>query len=424
MVVFWLVTVVMVVVALSFVLVPLLRSKKTETGALDEAAVNVTVYRERLAELEAEHAEGKIDQAEFAKLQLEQQRALLEDASMASEKKALYEGKRWLLPAVLLVLLPISSYGLYFQLGASALLTAQPANEADNPHAAGGMVEMLASLKEELKANPDNSQGWFTLGRIYLSIGRYEEAVTAFDRVTEILGQEHAEILSQKAQALYFGAGNQMTPEVQSIIDRALADDPNDPQLNGLLGMVAFDQGRFAQSITYWETMLANAREGMSEEGIRQAIEVARQQLAQSGGEMPSPAAAVSSQPQTSSDAGLLGGKPVKVLVELDTALVSEVSAGETVFVALKRAGGPPMPIAAVKFSARELPALITLDDSNLLGQAPDIAADVPLVLVATLSKSGTAGAKSGDSRGMSAPMTLGDMGEKVIPVNIGTLIP
>ncbi|WP_426417163.1 c-type cytochrome biogenesis protein CcmI [Aestuariirhabdus sp. LZHN29] len=422
---FWLVTVLMVAAALGFILIPLMRPTKVDADALDESAVNLAVYRERLAELEADRAEGKIDDKEFSRLQLEQQRALLEDASMVSDTKAGVEGARWMLPVLVLLLLPLSSYGLYLKLGASDLLTMQPAAEVQsNPHGEGSMEGMAITLLKELEENPNNSQGWFTLGRTYISIGRYEQAADAFDRVSQILGVEHAEILAQKAQALYFGTDNQMTPEIQAIIDKAIADDASDPGLNGLLGMIAYDGGDFAEAIISWEKMLANIRPGMSEEGVRQAIEMARQQLASSGGEMP--AVAPQGQPAATpaESQGVLGDKPLKVLVEIDSGLMGQVDGSNTVFVALKHAEGPPMPIAAVRLRADQLPTLVSIDDSNLLGGGAPIAADKPLVLAVTLSKSGTAGAKSGDLRGVTPPMTLSEMGKKVIQVNINAVVP
>ncbi|RRJ85282.1 c-type cytochrome biogenesis protein CcmI [Aestuariirhabdus litorea] len=421
---FWLITVLMVVVALGFVLVPLMRSTKADADVLDESAVNVAVYRERMAELEADRAEGKIDDKEFARLQLEQQRALLEDDAMVVAKKAGHEGARWVLPALVLVLLPLSSYGLYLKLGASDLLTLPPQAEAANPHGEGSMEGMAIALLQELEADPNNSQGWFTLGRTYTAIGRYEQAAEAFDRVSQILGKEHAEILAQKAQALYFGSGNQVTPQIQAIIDQALADDDMDPGLNGLLGMIAYDSGNFADAVMRWERMLTNIRPGMSEEGIRQAIEMARQQLAGSGGELPAAASSSPASAAAASGQGVFGDKPLKVLVEIDPGLLEQVDGSSTVFVALKRADGPPMPLAAVRLQAGQLPTLVSIDDRNLLTQGVIVDSGEALLLSATLSKSGTAGTKSGDLRGVTSPMTLSEMGEKVIQVNIDSVVP
>lgn len=414
MIVFWLSMVLMVVVALAFLLVPLLRSQSGDDVEVAGAEVNVAVYRERLAELEAEKAEGKITDEKFNAMYLELQRALLEDDSMATESKQEARGQRWSLPLLIVLLFPLGSYALYDQLGASDLLDKEPERAAQTPHDAGGVGEMAVQLKQELETNPEDSQGWYTLGRIYITMGRYQQAAETFDRVTEILGQEHAEILAQKAQALYFQAENQVTPEVASLITKARQDDPNDPGLNGLQGMIAFDGGNYQQAIVYWENMLGNLRPGMSEEGILQAIEVARQNLRETGVEVPESKPAM---------AGLFGDKPAKVLVELDAAVAEGLDGSHTVFVALKHADGPPMPIAAVRLKVADLPKLVSLDDGAVLRRGEPLAADAQVVLMATVSKSGTAGATAGDLWGESAPVSFSELGVKVNSVSINRVI-
>ncbi|NOR39894.1 MAG: c-type cytochrome biogenesis protein CcmI, partial [Gammaproteobacteria bacterium] len=63
MTVFWSLAAVMVMVALLFVLPPLLRQRKVAAVSLDD--LNTKVIKEQLAELDADLAAGKLDQDQF-----------------------------------------------------------------------------------------------------------------------------------------------------------------------------------------------------------------------------------------------------------------------------------------------------------------------------------------------------------------------
>jgi cytochrome c-type biogenesis protein CcmI len=86
MIVFWLACAVMIVVAVAFVLPPLLQSE----GATNEAEVeeaNIAVYRDQLRELEADFGHGIISKEQHAQDRDEIERRLLEDVSVTSNAR-------------------------------------------------------------------------------------------------------------------------------------------------------------------------------------------------------------------------------------------------------------------------------------------------------------------------------------------------
>lgn len=46
----------------------------------------------------------------------------------------------------------------------------------------GGLNGMITRIKQKLEANPNDAQGWFILGKLYLSQQNYPAAKTAFDK--------------------------------------------------------------------------------------------------------------------------------------------------------------------------------------------------------------------------------------------------
>lgn len=116
--------------------------------------------------------------------------------------------------------------------------------------------------------------------------------------------------------------------------------------------------------------------------------------------EYPMPAPAIDSQ--------TIPAVAIKVSVSLSPAVAGKAAPGDTVFVFARAAHGPRMPLAIVRKQVKDLPATIVLDDSTAMN--PDIKlSGVPeVVVVARVSKSGTAYAKPGDLEGVSAPVKLG----------------
>ena len=78
-----------------------------------------------------------------------------------------------------------------------------------------------------------------------------------------------------------------------------------------------------------------------------------------------------------------------------------------TVFVFARAASGPPMPLAIQRLTVGQLPATITLDDSN--GMLPNMKlSDFPQVVIgARISRSGDPIAHSGDWQTFSPPVDV-----------------
>lgn len=64
MIEFWLSAGLLCLLAVSFLLVPLLRGRKVQAEE-DRTALNVTLYQERLGELEQQHQAGTLDAAQL-----------------------------------------------------------------------------------------------------------------------------------------------------------------------------------------------------------------------------------------------------------------------------------------------------------------------------------------------------------------------
>ncbi len=133
-------------------------------------------------------------------------------------------------------------------------------------------------LEEEAGTQPDNPKVWSLLFPLYQKIGQPGQAIGALERLIELEGRR-VDLLAQLAQIKFFVAGRSLTTEVQALIDEILDKDPREPTVLGILGVEAFDDGRYEQAINYWRRALAGFGDNESAQAMRNGIAVARQRL-------------------------------------------------------------------------------------------------------------------------------------------------
>lgn len=88
-----------------------------------------------------------------------------------------------------------------------------------------------------------------------------------------------ARMLAEQAQYLYDTHGQQMTPQIKSLVDAALEIDPNDPATHVLLGMHYFADGQFKQAIEHWQKVVQSNRTDIDKEALQMAIDEAKSRL-------------------------------------------------------------------------------------------------------------------------------------------------
>ena len=380
MIEFWLCAGLLLLTALAFLLIPVLRARKVQAEE-DRTALNVTLYQERLQELQAQHDAGALNAEQLANGRDEAARELLADTEGALAKPT----QRKLggtIPLIAALLMPLLGYGLYQHWGAiddlerAQTFAAQPKT----------IEEMTARLEAAVKNDPKSAESWYFLGRTYMAQERAADAAVAFERAVDVAGRE-PELLGQWAQALYFSGNKQWTEQLQALTDEALKGDPAEVTSLGLLGIAAYEAGQFQQAIDRWQQLVAVLpAEDPSRLAIQGGIDRAREQLG-------APA----------TDAALAASQGLTVRVALAAELQAKVQPGDAVFIFARAVSGPPMPLAVKRLSVADLPAEVSLSDSDAMMPQLKISGFEQVQLVARISRSGNATA--GEWIGSSQPL-------------------
>ena len=380
---FWLPAGLLLLTALAFLLIPVLRIRKLQAEE-DRTALNVTLYQERLQELEAQRQAGVLDDAQMQAGRAEAARELLDDTEGVQRRSGVLGGK---IPLVSALLVPVLGVALYLHWGALDQVEQTRQLAAMQPQS---IEEMTARLEQTVKQQPDSAEGWYFLGRTYMAQERAGDAAKAFERAVEIAGRA-PELLGQWAQALYFAEGKQWNEQLQGLTDEALKADPEEVTSLGLLGIAAYESQRYADAVRYWERLVAVLPEqDPSRAAIAGGIERARQQTGE--GEQSSAAAEPSAKVHA-----------LEVSVSLSPEVQQNVQPDDAVFVFARALSGPPMPLAAKRLKVSDLPVQISLSDVDAMMPELKISQFDQVQLVARVSRAGNA--TQGEWTGQTGPV-------------------
>ncbi|HEX8495172.1 MAG TPA: c-type cytochrome biogenesis protein CcmI [Pyrinomonadaceae bacterium] len=294
---FWIFAGLMTVMALCYVLPPLLQRVERKDDERERA--NVAIYRDQFAELERDLHDGVLDKEQYEQGRLELQRRLLEDVSPAQGAQTSTASSARSGRATALILggmIPLLAVLLYSQIGTpqaitqeyrQALPSAQPEEEtmAEAPARQPGapsqqeIEQRVANLAARLKENPEDVQGWLMLARSYYNFKRYREASDAYARAVALSGND-AGLWADYAETLALANNSQLQGQPLELINRALQLDPNNQKALWLAGNAAFQTRDFQQAISYWEKLRKLLPEGSEgAQSVSAVIEEARTQL-------------------------------------------------------------------------------------------------------------------------------------------------
>lgn len=378
---FWIVASLLALLALSFVLLPLLRPFTPPHGE-DRTALNVALYKERLGELEIQQVTGVLSDVQWEQARAEAARELLGDT--APQDVSHRRLGPWL-PLLLALLVPIGGFLGYLHWGAAE----QVALSRVLSHPPESVDAAIPLWEQVVEAQPEVAEGWYRLAEAHMELGHTEQAITAFERTLKLapeasgiwdrLGQAYmavqqpgkaanafeqavrlagrdSRLLGQWLQAAYFALGRQWSAELQAVASKILDDNPREVTTLGLLGIVAFEEQRYSAAIDYWRRLQQDLpAEDPSRQAIQGGIDRAQKMLSQS-----SDALAVSHPAKAA--------LKLQVAVTLGARAQAKVHPNDKVFVFVRAANTSGMPLAVKRLSVADLPQVVTLTEADTMG--------------------------------------------------------
>lgn len=369
-------------IALALLLRPFLRRKQASAG-MSVRQMNAAVYREELARLDRDLAEGTLSAEDHAQSREELQRRALEDVRDDEPVAATRAPKKTML--ALGVAIPVVALSAYVMLGNLRALD-PAALQADAPANSAEVEKMVADFAAKMEKNPGDAKGWALLGRSYKVMNRPADAVKAYERAMPFIEKDPQE-LANYADALATLANGDLGGKPTQLLEQALKVDANNGMALWLYGTAALQRNEFDKAIATWEK-LARQLPPDSEDGqaIAGAIADARERAGK-------PAAAVAAAAKSSAAPA---GASVSGVVELTAALKAKARPDDIVMV-IARPVGTRMPVAVLRARAAELPLKFTLDDSLAMSPQARLSTQGQVEVEARVSRTGQAKAEAGD---------------------------
>jgi len=255
----WFVFALMTAAAIFAVLWPLSR-RGPERGGSD-----IAVYRDQLDEIIRDRAAGLIGEAEAEAAKVEVSRRLIAAADAAeAEKSRRDESPAWRRRGTAiasLALLPAGAIAFYLMLGSPQMPGEPLAARLSAPSQNRSLDALVAQVEAHVERNPGDGRAWEVLAPVYMRLGRFDEAVTAWRNTIRLNGSS-ASREADYGEALVSVANGVVTAEAKAAFERALALDGQDVMARFYMGMAADQDGRRADADAIWNDLLAKAPPG------------------------------------------------------------------------------------------------------------------------------------------------------------------
>lgn len=134
----------------------------------------------------------------------------------------------------------------------------------------------LVVLQNRIRATPADSALWAELGEYYLWRNAFDNALVAYRQALNLRG-ENAELYAAMATVLYYQAGQDITPDAQGMINKALAMDSNEVTALMLLASHAFMHAEYTKAATLWQQLLDAKSPRINRAQLLQSVAIARQ---------------------------------------------------------------------------------------------------------------------------------------------------
>jgi cytochrome c-type biogenesis protein CcmH len=152
----------------------------------------LAVYRDQLAEIETERAQGLLGGAEAEGARVELARRLIQRSEEKQRTATVAQGSIARARAAVIyaaAALPVIGIGVYLAVGSPQLPGRPYAARLDTPVEQATAADLVARVEAHLREHPEDGRGWDVLGPVYLRMGDFTQAADAFQRAARLLGE-------------------------------------------------------------------------------------------------------------------------------------------------------------------------------------------------------------------------------------------
>jgi cytochrome c-type biogenesis protein CcmH len=225
---------------------PLLRQARSGNVENDSTSA---VLLDQLAEVKRDTERGIISESEAQAAEQEIKRRILLESRKEHRVSNTKAGGGRVTLLISAIFVPLMAVGYYAYMGSPKISSIAFAERAEERRETARVTEMTDELYRRLTTDPQGgpSEGWMLLGQTYSRMGRYEDAVQAFEVVAG-RAEANSVVFSMLAEALIFADQGVVTPRAEAAVDRSMALDATNPAAVFYKSIALSQNGQAAQA--------------------------------------------------------------------------------------------------------------------------------------------------------------------------------
>ncbi|EWS98105.1 cytochrome C biogenesis protein [Pseudoalteromonas sp. SCSIO_11900] len=418
MILMWASFALLTLIALLFIIVPFLKKERVVTITHNANAQLISIYEQRLVELQADLDNQRIDSQNHSEAIIELKRRLLNELSPEKSLNSRGDNRIFALTGAAFL---IALAGIFYAMTGSQQQIAAWHDAMDNladygqravmqkgePLTKNELQAFALALRTKLSQSGDDEVAWMLLGRVALMLNEFDMAKQSFDKTLKINPDNMQALVSYSQVLLLEGSEENMT-RAAGMLSKVLQAQPNNLDAISLLALIAFERKDWLQAKAAFEVLLASmdesdTRYAMINQRISEIdLQIAQQNVATSGEQ--------------------LAAQSIQVTVDIDSQLADKQPNNGILFVFAKAAKGSPMPLAVVKLTDYSFPITVELSDANAMMAGLNLSSANEIVISARISNDDSVMPSTGELEGHSEVLNRKDV--RQVQLNIDTSIP
>lgn len=404
----------------------------------DLLTLNIALFKQRLAELEADNINTNIEPADYLEQKTELQRQLLNASDDLDLETSQNQQKNHKLVGFILFIFILLATSFYLLIDnrtpvfkwwqtqtdasieqvATDLLTGSIQQPPDDFYAEVDDSELLNkrakqllySMQAKTHQHADNAIYWFNLAKSYMALQENVQALESLSRAYR-LAPNNQQIAMTYAQRLFFANNGQLDKQIRVIANDILTQNPKHEGAQMLMAMGEIKAANFAAA-GKWVNRLKHtliAKQGTQKDTRHHAL-ASLEKLSR----------IIANQQQKLADT-------IQANVKITPALIHKININAVLFVYIKADSGAPY--AVKRLPVRQLlnngqsGMIINLTDSDNMLPSRTISEAkrdrIPLFLMASISKTGNAIVQKGDFVSKKTPLNFEDTNNTYQPYQL-----
>lgn len=405
-------------IALLFIIVPFLKKERVVTITHNANAQLISIYEQRLVELQADLDNQRIDSQNHNEAIIELKRRLLNELSPEKSLNSRGDNRIFALTGAAFL---IALAGIFYAMTGSQQQISAWHDAMDNladygqravmqkgePLSKNELQAFALALRTKLSQSGDDEVAWMLLGRVAIMLNEFDMAKQSFDKALSMNPDNMQALVSYSQVLLLEGSDENMT-RAAGMLSKVLQAQPNNLDAISLLALIAFERKDWVQAKAAFEVLLAS----MDESDTRYTM--ISERISEIDGQI--------AQKSELNNHELQVAQGIQVTVKVDEQLEDKQPSNGILFVFAKASEGSPMPLAVVKLTDYNFPITVELSDENAMMAGLNLSSANEIVISARISNDDSVMPSTGELEGHSEVLLRKDV--RQVQLNIDTLIP